>query len=387
MGDEFKKGEWNVCCDDCGFEFKASQLKPNWRRAMVCFGVGTNGCWEPRHPQELTRGKKDRQAVPWARHCAAQLLPQADSDALVIDKSVSLSGSFDVLSNDTYGTLATITWLNIPDASTEGAITYTDASSTEQTVVAGTAITAADYNSPTFTATSDAPALLTNYFYEIKDSLGQTARSWLSVSTINEVASAATNYSVGVIIDYSGSSAVLNQSVFDGLGTLLDELLQHLAATSGTHDLYVAFATSTNILDPINTATTAQVFTETGITDYTAARAHVNSLDATGGSGVAVLAAGVKGLNDWFDTVSGTPVTYTFGFSLATGFSGEGTSDLTEWTGKGGHRFVYGLSGPAPAIFAAYDNTAGDGTPDGTALTPDASNSDQLVDAFETIET
>lgn len=34
---------------------------------MVCFGEGTNNCWEPRHPQDFVRGVKDKQTPPWVR--------------------------------------------------------------------------------------------------------------------------------------------------------------------------------------------------------------------------------------------------------------------------------------------------------------------------------
>jgi hypothetical protein len=38
-----------------------------WTNFRVCSGPGTNGCWEPKHPQEKVRGKADHQAVPWTR--------------------------------------------------------------------------------------------------------------------------------------------------------------------------------------------------------------------------------------------------------------------------------------------------------------------------------
>lgn len=65
-------GQWNAVCDRCGFSFKARQLHREWTGLRVCKGPGTNDCWEPRHPQDLIQGKKDRQAPPWVRPNAAE---------------------------------------------------------------------------------------------------------------------------------------------------------------------------------------------------------------------------------------------------------------------------------------------------------------------------
>lgn len=58
---------WNAICDRCGFKFKSHQLATEWTGLKTCRGAGTNDCWEPRHPQDKTRGKVDRQAPPWTR--------------------------------------------------------------------------------------------------------------------------------------------------------------------------------------------------------------------------------------------------------------------------------------------------------------------------------
>ena len=42
-------------CDRCGFKYRLSQLRREWTNLMVCHGPETNGCWEPRHPQEYIR--------------------------------------------------------------------------------------------------------------------------------------------------------------------------------------------------------------------------------------------------------------------------------------------------------------------------------------------
>ena len=58
----FVLGEWNVLCDRCGIQFKASQLKDEWTGLKVC-----SECWEPRHPQDLARIPRTEKAPPWTR--------------------------------------------------------------------------------------------------------------------------------------------------------------------------------------------------------------------------------------------------------------------------------------------------------------------------------
>lgn len=58
----FVKGDWNADCDECGFTFKASQLRRRWDGAMVC-----KDDYEPRHPQDLLQSRKDKGSVPWTR--------------------------------------------------------------------------------------------------------------------------------------------------------------------------------------------------------------------------------------------------------------------------------------------------------------------------------
>ena len=58
----FVKGDWKANCDECGFTFLASQLRKRWDGAMVC-----KVDYEPRHPQDLLRVRKERGGVPWSR--------------------------------------------------------------------------------------------------------------------------------------------------------------------------------------------------------------------------------------------------------------------------------------------------------------------------------
>lgn len=63
----YRKGQWNALCDRCGFKFKSGEIRKEWTGLRVCCGPGTNNCWEPRHPQEFVRGKKDKQTPAWVR--------------------------------------------------------------------------------------------------------------------------------------------------------------------------------------------------------------------------------------------------------------------------------------------------------------------------------
>lgn len=63
----YEHGQWNVICARCGFKYKARQLRMEWTGLRVCSGTGTNGCWEPRHPQDHVRGRKDKQTPEWVQ--------------------------------------------------------------------------------------------------------------------------------------------------------------------------------------------------------------------------------------------------------------------------------------------------------------------------------
>lgn len=63
----YEHGTYSAICDRCGFEYKARQLRQQWNNLRCCIGPETNDCWEPRHPQESVRGKRDNQMPPWVR--------------------------------------------------------------------------------------------------------------------------------------------------------------------------------------------------------------------------------------------------------------------------------------------------------------------------------
>lgn len=51
-----------VICDECGFKVRSSDTRKRWDGMRVC-----TKDWEPRHPQDFVRGRRDRQSVSDAR--------------------------------------------------------------------------------------------------------------------------------------------------------------------------------------------------------------------------------------------------------------------------------------------------------------------------------
>lgn len=60
--DEYRHGDFNRICDRSGFKVKASETMRTWDGLIV-----RKEDWEPRHPQDFVRGRKDHQNVPHAR--------------------------------------------------------------------------------------------------------------------------------------------------------------------------------------------------------------------------------------------------------------------------------------------------------------------------------
>jgi hypothetical protein len=58
----YKKGSWNVIDDVSGFKHKAHRLRKRWDGVYV-----SKDNWEPRHPQDFLRARKDNMSVPWTR--------------------------------------------------------------------------------------------------------------------------------------------------------------------------------------------------------------------------------------------------------------------------------------------------------------------------------
>lgn len=61
----FVLGEWLAECQRCGVWYHASKIRREWTGLRVCSGPGTNDCRDPRHPQDLIRGVRERPAPPW----------------------------------------------------------------------------------------------------------------------------------------------------------------------------------------------------------------------------------------------------------------------------------------------------------------------------------
>ena len=52
-------GTYNAICDECGWKYKANEMRKRWDNAFVC-----SPCWETRHPQDFLRSVKEKQRVP-----------------------------------------------------------------------------------------------------------------------------------------------------------------------------------------------------------------------------------------------------------------------------------------------------------------------------------
>lgn len=59
---EYKHGDHNVICDYSGFKVKRSETRLTWNGFLV-----RKDLWEPRHPQDFLKSRKDKQSVSIAR--------------------------------------------------------------------------------------------------------------------------------------------------------------------------------------------------------------------------------------------------------------------------------------------------------------------------------
>jgi hypothetical protein len=55
-------GDHNAWCDQCGFKFKASELRKRWDGMYVCAED-----YEARHPQDFIRSIPEKPAPPFSR--------------------------------------------------------------------------------------------------------------------------------------------------------------------------------------------------------------------------------------------------------------------------------------------------------------------------------
>lgn len=110
-------GDHWVICDECGFKVRSSQTRLRWDNRLVCLKD-----WEPRHPQEFVRGRKDKQRVSNPRPEPADVfleLNQVTEDnieGLPVDRVLEPAAA-----SITYTTAAP----TIPIFVASGSITYT----------------------------------------------------------------------------------------------------------------------------------------------------------------------------------------------------------------------------------------------------------------------
>lgn len=76
MSNDYRPGDHYVICDVCGFKLRSTETRMRWDKLRVC-----EKDWEPRHPQDFVRGKRDRQRVPNPR-------PEA-TDTFLADNEVT----------------------------------------------------------------------------------------------------------------------------------------------------------------------------------------------------------------------------------------------------------------------------------------------------------
>jgi hypothetical protein len=62
----YKAGDHLFVCQQCGFTKYGSEVRLQWNGLRVCAK-----CYDPRHPQEYLRGRRDDQTVPFANPPAA----------------------------------------------------------------------------------------------------------------------------------------------------------------------------------------------------------------------------------------------------------------------------------------------------------------------------
>jgi hypothetical protein len=60
--DYLKPGDWNAFCDECGFKFKASELRLRWDGCMCC-----KDDWELRNEQDFLRSMPEKPTTPFSR--------------------------------------------------------------------------------------------------------------------------------------------------------------------------------------------------------------------------------------------------------------------------------------------------------------------------------
>jgi hypothetical protein len=73
-----RPGDWLYACQRCGFTKYASEVKLEWTGLRVC-----SDCWEPRHPQEFVRGRKDDIVPPYTNPPGVTFLSEPGTDEVL----------------------------------------------------------------------------------------------------------------------------------------------------------------------------------------------------------------------------------------------------------------------------------------------------------------
>lgn len=89
-----KPGDWLYACQRCGFTKYASEIRKEWTGLRVC-----DRCWDPRHPQDFVRGRKDDIAVPFASKPSDYFLTPNEVDYDDLNEVIAEDGA-PVLSPD-----------------------------------------------------------------------------------------------------------------------------------------------------------------------------------------------------------------------------------------------------------------------------------------------
>lgn len=66
-GDHYIPGDYWMVCDECGLDYRRSEIRQRWDNAWVC-----EKDLEPKHPQESVRGIPEKINVPVARPVTAK---------------------------------------------------------------------------------------------------------------------------------------------------------------------------------------------------------------------------------------------------------------------------------------------------------------------------
>lgn len=77
----WRRGDHWVCCDVCGFEYRASQIRIRWDGMAVC-----PQDYEERHPQDFLRARKDDPRVWPVRSPSAQTIDYLSCPTLLFPR-------------------------------------------------------------------------------------------------------------------------------------------------------------------------------------------------------------------------------------------------------------------------------------------------------------